>query len=114
MAKDLGAYDMIIGRDILSDLGIKFDFTNNTMEWDGATISMQSSDVDHPQVYFSLEPASMFNNAECLKDILDTKYKASDLCKVIEVKTQLTNNQKHQLHSLLTKFNNLFDGTLGK
>jgi hypothetical protein len=37
---NLGANDMIIGRDILQGLGIKFDFVSNTIEWDGAVIPM--------------------------------------------------------------------------
>jgi len=114
VVKDLGAYDMIIGRDILSDLGIKFDFTDSTMEWDGATIPMRSSDVERPQVYLMGEPESMMDAAERLKDILDAKYEAADLDKVVEENTHLTHNQKQKLHSLLTKFNDLFDGTLGK
>ena len=32
VTKNLGAYDMIIGRDILTDLGFKFDFTSMDME----------------------------------------------------------------------------------
>ena len=32
VTKTLGAYDMIIGRDILTDLGFKFDFTSQTVE----------------------------------------------------------------------------------
>jgi len=52
--------------------------------------------------------------AERLKDILDTKYEAADLDKVVEENTHLTHKQKQKLHSLLTKFNDLFDGTLGK
>ena len=114
VVKDLGAYDMIIVRDILSDLGIKFDFTDSTMEWDGATIPMWSSDVQRPQVYLMGEPESMIDAAERLKDILDAKYEAADLDKVVEENTHLAHNQKLKLHSLLTKFNYLFDGTLGK
>jgi hypothetical protein len=32
VTKNLGAYDMILGRDVLSGLGIKFDFADNTIE----------------------------------------------------------------------------------
>ena len=114
VVKDLGAYDMIIGRDILTDLGLKFDFTDCTMEWDGATIPMRPSDATCPQIYLMGDPASMIDAAERLKDILDAKYEAADLDQVVAENTHLTYNQKQQLHSLLTKFNDLFDGTLGK
>jgi len=114
LAKDLGAFDMIIGRDILSDLGVKFDFTKHTMEWDGATIAMRAGEVEHPQVYFTEEPEAVHEAAERLKDILDAKYEKADLDQVVEENTHLSHNQKHKLHHLLTKFNDLFDGTLGK
>ena len=35
VAKDMGAYDMIIGRDMLQDLGIDIRFSDNTIVWDG-------------------------------------------------------------------------------
>jgi len=44
---NLGAHDMIIGRDILSGLGINFDFQNNTITWDGAVVPMK--DVSSPE-----------------------------------------------------------------
>jgi len=111
---NLGAYDMIIGRDVLSDLGVKFNFTEHTMEWDGATIAMRSSDVERPQVFLLQEPDAVYEAAECLKDILDAKYEKADLGKVVEENSHLTPDQKHQLHSVLTKLTDLFDGTLGK
>jgi len=114
VAKDLGAYNMIIGRDILANLGIKFDFTYNTMEWDGATISVRSADVDHPQVYFAEEPEALYEAAERLKDIQDAKYEKADLDAVVKECKHLTNNQQHKLKTVLNEHSNLFDGTLGK
>ena len=40
----LGAYDMIIGRDLLEFLGIDIHFSNHTIMWDSA--SMPFKDVD--------------------------------------------------------------------
>jgi len=45
---------------------------------------------------------------------LDANYGAADLDKAVEENTHLSHNQKHKLHHFLTKFNDLFDGTLGK
>jgi len=114
MVKDLGIYDMIIGQDILSNLGIKFDFTNHTMEWDESDISLLPDNVGHPQAYFADEPDAVHEAAECLRDILDAKYEKADLDKVVDQCDYLTKNQKHQLLSTLNKFSDLFDGTLGK
>jgi len=84
------------------------------MEWDGATISMKYADMEHPQVYYVEEPNAVHKVAECLKDILYSKYEKADLDQVVEENSHLMHNQKHKLHYLLTKFNDLFDGTLGK
>ena len=40
-------YDMILGRDLLNDLGIILDFKNKSMEWDQAQISMRSYPSNH-------------------------------------------------------------------
>ena len=34
-------YDMILGRDFMTELGIVLDFKCKTMEWDGSTITMR-------------------------------------------------------------------------
>jgi len=34
-------YDMIIGRDLLHELGLKIDFKNNNMQWDDVTLAMR-------------------------------------------------------------------------
>ena len=37
----LGGYDMIIGRDLLTDLGIVLDFQNQTIQWGDGEIPMK-------------------------------------------------------------------------
>ena len=44
----MGAYDVIFGRDLLQGLGLKFYFTDNTVEWDRVVIPMR--DIDEVQV----------------------------------------------------------------
>ena len=36
------AYDMIMGRDLLTELGIVLDFSTQQIIWDGATVPMRS------------------------------------------------------------------------
>ena len=40
------SYDMIIGRDLLSTLGIIIDFDNQMIEWQGPRIPMRDVDED--------------------------------------------------------------------
>ena len=44
-------YDMILGRDVLSELGIMLDFKDQTMTWDDSTINMK--DPSHFQTYWT-------------------------------------------------------------
>ena len=114
MSSSLGAYDMIIGRDILSDLGIKFDFSDMTMEWDGSSIPMKDSDASMMESYFVADPDSLDDATERLKHILDAKYEKADLKEVASQAIHLDDDEQQKLHSLLSEFEDLFDGTLGK
>ncbi len=49
-------YDMLLGRDLLKQLGIKFDFETETMMWDDATINMREPDI----LSYSTMPESKF------------------------------------------------------
>ena len=114
VAKNLGAYDMIIGRDILSDLGFKFDFTSMTVEWDGISIPMKNSDTSEDENFHIRDQPCVDEQMERLKGILDAKYEKADLLKVAEGQSQLSSEEQGKLHELLTKYSDLFDGTLGK
>ena len=48
-----------------------------------------------------------------LKKILDAKYKAADIPKLVGARKDLSQAQKTALEQLLTKYCSLFDGTLG-
>jgi hypothetical protein len=37
----VGNYDMIIGRDMLTDLGIDIRFSDNVISWDGAEMPLK-------------------------------------------------------------------------
>ena len=115
-------YDMILGCNVLSELGITLDFKDHTMTWDDLTISMK----DPESLVELLDPINDFfwsNNhykmealqeaSACLQKILDAKYAPADLNAVIQVCRYLSDDKKNQLHALLKKHEHLFDGTLG-
>ena len=39
-------HDMIMGCDLMTELGIKLDFKDRVMTWDGASTPMKSQDLD--------------------------------------------------------------------
>jgi transposase InsO family protein len=111
---DLGAHDMILGRDLLQDLGFRFDFVNLTVEWDGATVPMRAMNSMKEDAFFIQEPAVIAQETARIRRILDAKYERANLREVVEGAEHLTQAQQDQLHQFLQRYEDLFDGTLGK
>jgi predicted aspartyl protease len=111
---DLGANDMIIGRDILQGLGIKFDFTDNTVEWDGVSIPMREADSFTEESFFIQEPDSVVEATERIKHILDAKYEKANLEEITQDATHLLPEQRTKLRDFLKQYEELFDGSLGR
>ena len=114
-------YDLIIGRDLMSELGIIINFNNQTM-WDESTIKMRDyemfSDILSPinDFYWHeeiLESQALNEASSHLKKILDAKYEPANLNKIVRECEYLTVDKQMQLLSLLYKYEHLFDGSLG-
>ena len=114
VAPTLGAYDMIIGRDLMQELGIDIKFSTETVEWDGYTIPFKDSDANANEAYHIAESQAVDESVSRIKRILDAKYEAADLDEVADSATHLTEEQRELLRQLLKKHEKLFDGTLGK
>jgi hypothetical protein len=104
---------MIIGRDILTDLGIDIQFSNNTIEWDQSKIPMKDVDMDFEQSYH-VANADIANKAiERIKQILVAKYEPAYLLAVSKEADHLSVEKQNKLPQLLIKYETLFDDTLG-
>jgi hypothetical protein len=115
-------YNMIVGRDLMSQLGIILNFDGQTMTWDKSTIKMKEYkdlfDINSPinEFYWhgeSYESQALNDASSRLKKILDTKYEPADLDKIACNCDYLTDNKQTQILSLLHKYQHLFDGSLG-
>jgi hypothetical protein len=113
---------MIVGCDLMSQLGIILDFDGQTMMRDESTIKMKEyenlSDINSPinEFYWheeSYESQALNNASSHLKKILDVKYEPADLDKIACNCDDLTDNKQTQLLSLLHKYQHLFDGSIG-
>ena len=99
---------MILGCDVLSELGIMLDFKDPTMTWDDSTIRMKdpesfpdlleqindlfwSTDLYKDRWHFKRLAAHLQKN-------LDAKYTPADLDKVVWMCRHLTDDKKCQLH----------------
>ena len=114
VADDMGAYDMIIGRDVLSFLGIDIKFSEQVVEWDHSEMPFKPKDATVRTQYHVAESMAVNEATERIKDILDAKYEAADLDQVCLTQDHLNETEQQKLLSLLNKYNDLFDGTLGK
>jgi hypothetical protein len=112
-------YDMSIGRDLLDKLGINFLFSQNLMEWDGATTPMIDPDrlgsdsIDYLEMEIFYIGDLLTTEVEQIQEILDAKYCKADLKQIVQECDQLDQHQQQKLLKLLQKYEQLFDGTVG-
>ena len=114
VTKDMGAYDMIIGRDIMSFLGIDIQFSTQEIVWGHASMPFKPVGADEHTDYHIDESMAVEQSTDRIKEILDAKYEPANLEKVCSAQSQLKAEQQLKLLALLQKYAGLFDGTLGK
>ena len=115
----LNRYDMIIGRDLLHELGIDLLFSKGVMTWDSATIPMRdpsqlrASKIDafETEIFSMHDPDT--TDAARIQSIIDVKYAPQDIDAIVEACDELTERERDKLKKLLTKFETLFGGSLG-
>ena len=113
VTEQLGAYDMIIGRDILEFLQIDIRFSDMAIHWDHATMPFKPYDAKIQEAFHVNEPDAVIDEMERVKRILDAKYVPADLDEVCSEQTHLLSAEIGKLSELLHKYADLFDGTLG-
>ena len=109
-------YDMIIGRNTLSELGMVLNFKSQTIEWNDHEIPMKPTTATAETDYHVDDPECINIESQRMKNILDAKYSKTNLNEYLkeEKYDSLNNNQKEKLFKCMQKHESLFDGTLGK
>jgi hypothetical protein len=110
----LVGYDMIIGRDILEDLGVIIDFNQKVSIWGHRECPFKSTDATVETSYFVEEPEAVQHATDRIKKILDANYEKADPHEIAAAQDHLTPEQQEQLEQLLRKYESLTDGTLGQ
>ena len=121
--EDLG-YDFIIGRDIMSKLGMDISFEKEVITWEGTEVPMRdfsrlkkwnlSKYEIRAIIQESNEPMVTQTATNRMIKILDSNYQKAILKSVVAGAKHLTSKERDKLYALLIKFQNIFDGTLGK
>jgi hypothetical protein len=114
VTKNMGAYDMIIGRDMMQDLKIDIRFSDQMVYWDGSEMPFKDVDEDIETSYYIEDPESITAELYRAEKILDNDYQRASLEDVAKAQEHLTDDEQQKLLSLLLKYEPLFDGTLGK
>jgi hypothetical protein len=113
VAKTCGNYDLILGRDIMRELGLTFSFLTCTTTWDENTIPMKESNCSVTNSYFIHDSPAVEDSTDRVKRILDAKYEKADLTALVKDMTYLSKEEQASLLNLLLQHENLFNGTLG-
>ena len=103
-------YDLIIGRDLMHELGIDICFSTAEIKWDNASIPMQPTDkladmnIDELEyeLLFAHDPET--TDAERIQNIIEHKYCPADLKEISQECALLNNEEKEQLYQSLDKF----------
>jgi hypothetical protein len=129
------SYDMIIGRDLITELKLVLDFDTQCITWDGIDQPMklqgelQRETTHYEDLYSALmapastvfqddydkasEPEHVHAANKRQTCILDANYEAADLKEIIESISTINDIERNKLLQLLRKYEHLFDGTLG-
>ena len=112
-------YDMIIGTDLLSELGLSIDFKHHTMTWEDVEVPMKErgtlAEANRLQeiYHMELEPPVLKEAEERQKRILDANYSALDIDSYVKELTHLSDDEKTLLRTTLHKYPDSFKGGLG-
>jgi len=106
-------YDIIIGRDVLEELGIIIDFKSKQITWDEISVPMRTMEEVEHEGYFINDSKLVAEELARTKRILDAHYEAADFEAILSSCQNLNAQQKQELKGLLEEFKELFDGTLG-
>ena len=113
VTKQIGNYDLIFGRDLLRELNIVLNFSNNTVECNDYHMDMKPRNCTAETNFAIQESESVRNATTRIKKILDAKYEKADLKQLVKSLNYLQKHERKFLLKLLQKHESMFDGTLG-
>ena len=74
-----GNYDMILGRDVLTQLGIVLDFGQQIVSWGDEIVEMRPTDCTQETTYAVNDVADIAAETDHMSKILDAKYQPANL-----------------------------------
>jgi Reverse transcriptase (RNA-dependent DNA polymerase) len=117
--KKLAQYDMIIGDDLMTELGIDLCFSTQEIKWGEESIPMKNRGVltDRKATkilyHMLIQPPSIMEAEKRHNQILDANYSKVDINEYVTGIKHLTDQEKEQLKMVLEQHPKLFQGGLG-
>ncbi len=118
--KNHALYDMIIGMDLMTELGIYVDTATKNVRWDDHSIPLKvrgelSNRQNLQNVYSLMQAVPVLQQAEERHArILDADYSAQDLDSFVKELDHLSDTEKSMLLKTLKRHQPLFQGGLGQ
>ena len=116
---DKAQYDLIIGMDLMVEIGIMVDTNAKLICWEDNSIPLkergllQNQQLLHQLYHMSLEPPLLQQAEEHQTRILDADYSHVDIDDYVHTLTHLAQSVQEQVANTLKKFPELFSGGLG-
>ena len=83
LTNKLSNYNLILGRDLLHQLDIIFNFRNKTINWQEVSISMKPSNCTANKFFVIKESLPVGNVTKRIKQNLDAEYKKINLKMIV-------------------------------
>jgi len=113
------SYDMILGFDLLNEIGLYINTEDKTINWGTASIPLKPrgmlSELNHLQTVYHMtkEPPSLMEAESRQKRILDADYSKVDIKEYVSELDHLSPHEQDLLHKVLSSHEKLFSGGLG-
>ena len=100
----IGAYDMIIGCDMLEFLKIDIRFSDSKVNWDGKEMPFKDRDATEQQACHRSDGDPVEDTVDRVKKILDAKCTKADIKQICQEQAELDKSQHKKLAVLLRKY----------
>jgi hypothetical protein len=104
-------YDVILGRDFLTNAGIDIRFQDNKIQWMNLTVEMKTTTGSDEKIILSGQDGPD-DDVFAITTILDAKYDGATPEEVAEQQKHLTVTQREDIRRLVAKYPKLFSNEL--
>ena len=108
-----GMYNIIVGRDLLHNLGIDLNFSTKTVQWNEKIIDMKPPTCTKETSFHVDDSTRVSEASDRISKILDAKYAPTDLPVYVQKINNLSEDEQIKLLKILRKHEDLYDGSLG-